>query len=81
VPELGYTFAKGHWGQGYATEAAAAVFDYAQKERSFGRVMSLVHGDNAASHAVVGKFDTAYVERLEVSGRVFERYDWPVSSR
>ena len=53
--ELGYSFAKRAWGNGYATEAAAALRDYAYNELGFDSVSSLVVKKNIASVAVVKK--------------------------
>ncbi|KIF03307.1 GCN5 family acetyltransferase [Streptomyces sp. RSD-27] len=50
--EIGWTFARPHWGHGYATEAARAVL-----ERGFGplgldRITAMIHHGNTASTAV-----------------------------
>jgi [ribosomal protein S5]-alanine N-acetyltransferase len=79
VPEFGYTFAKQHWGQGYASEAARTVFDYIRQNRSIPKVMSVIHTDNRASLGVVQKFGVGYLEPIEMAGRVFDRYDWPTT--
>jgi RimJ/RimL family protein N-acetyltransferase len=78
LPELGYTFAKAHWGQGYASEAAGCVFDYVCARRSFPAIMSVIHAGNAASRAVAHKFGVTYVDDVEMAGRAFERYHWPL---
>ncbi len=78
LPELGYTFGKAHWGQGYATEAAGAVYDYAQSQLSYSTIMSVIHADNKGSRAVVEKFGVAYIDDVELAGRAFERYHWPL---
>ena len=53
-PELGYWIARAHWGQGYATEAAAAVLRIA---RTLGhrRVIAGHYMDNPASGKVLRK--------------------------
>jgi RimJ/RimL family protein N-acetyltransferase len=48
-PELGWALGRAHWGQGYATEAALAVRDWARNERNVGRLISLIAPENAAS--------------------------------
>lgn len=53
--ELGYTFAREHWGQGYATEAATAVRDYAFEQLGYERLSSLVIKENTPSIRVAQK--------------------------
>jgi [ribosomal protein S5]-alanine N-acetyltransferase len=79
VPELGYTFAKQYWGQGYASEAARCVYDYVREARHFPKIMSVIHSENRASYGVVQKFGVTYVDCVEFGGRPFDRYHWPVS--
>lgn len=76
-PELGYTFAREHWGQGYASEAARAVWDYARTHLAHPIVMSVIHAENSASLAVSRKFGTRYLDDLEMAGRAYGRYIWP----
>ena len=47
--ELGYDFQSDYWGQGLATEAAAAVRDYAFGHLGLKRLISLIRPDNVAS--------------------------------
>lgn len=79
VPELGYTLGKENWGQGYASEATRCVFQYARGALNFETIMSVIHADNAASLAVAKKFGVAYVDRIEMAGRSFDRYHWPMA--
>lgn len=78
LPELGYTFGREHWGNGYATEAARAVYEYAQRQLDFPAIMSVIHAQNAGSRAVVAKFQVRYIDVVELAGRPFERYHWPI---
>jgi RimJ/RimL family protein N-acetyltransferase len=48
-PELGWALAREHWGQGYATEAAFAVREWAYAERGVRRLVSLIAPDNVRS--------------------------------
>ena len=59
--EVGYTFAKEHWGQGYATEALEALVAYLFDEIDVTRVCGMLHPDNPASAMV-----------LERTGLLFE---------
>ncbi len=47
--ELGYTFAKETWGNGYATEAAKAMRDHIFSERKEPFIVSLIINENTAS--------------------------------
>ena len=78
VPELGYTFDKQYWGQGYASEAAGCVFQYVRGERKLGKIMSVIDADNHASLGVARKFGVQLSEQIELSGHAFDRYDWPM---
>ena len=43
------------WGQGYATEGAAAALAYSFREREFREVIATVATENLASHRVMQK--------------------------
>ena len=51
--EVGYTFAKEHWGSGYAAEAVEALVRYLFEELGVTRVSGTLHPDNAASAMVL----------------------------
>ena len=51
--EVGYTFAKEHWGTGYATESLAAIVEYLFDRLGVTRVFGMLHPDNAASAMVL----------------------------
>jgi hypothetical protein len=48
-PELGWALMRPHWGHGYATEAAAAIRDWARESRSINELVSLISPDNVRS--------------------------------
>jgi RimJ/RimL family protein N-acetyltransferase len=50
--ELGYDLAKRFWGQGFATEAAAASLDHCFSVLGLTRVVSIIHPENVASRRV-----------------------------
>ena len=51
-PELGWALIRAHWGFGYATEAAAAIRDWAYESRSIDLLVSLISPDNVRSQRV-----------------------------
>ena len=60
--DLGYAFLPAHWGKGYASEAAAAVLDYARRALGLARLAAIVSVDNDRS-----------IKLLERLGFQFER--------
>jgi RimJ/RimL family protein N-acetyltransferase len=54
-PELGYWFGAPYWGQGYATEAARAVIDYAFSDVGHEVLHASAHVTNPASRRVLEK--------------------------
>jgi RimJ/RimL family protein N-acetyltransferase len=61
VVELGWVLAKEHWGQGYASEAAAAARDHAFKELKLTRLISLIMKGNTRSIRVAERIGERYV--------------------
>ena len=53
--ELGFVLAKPHWGQGFATEAAKAVFAWAVSCNEIYRIWATCDVDNTASTRVLAK--------------------------
>jgi len=51
-PELGWCLIRAHWGHGYATEAAAAIRNWAYEVRAVDRLVSLISPDNVRSQRV-----------------------------
>jgi RimJ/RimL family protein N-acetyltransferase len=66
--EVGYTLGRDYWGQGYATEAAGAVRDYALRELGAERLIALIIHGNSASENVARKLGLEY-ERDVLLGR------------
>jgi RimJ/RimL family protein N-acetyltransferase len=66
--ELGWTFARAHWGHGYATEAALAARRWAQDELGVERLISLIDPDNARSIRVAEKLGASPVETVDLDG-------------
>ena len=68
--ELGYDFRSTFWNQGYATEAAFAVRDYAFEVLNLPQLISLIRVGNLASKRVAEKVGMMLVEE-------FTRYGIP----
>ena len=75
VAELGYDFRSDYWNQGYATEAACAVRDFAFHSLALPRLVSLIQPGNPASERVARKAGLTQVGRIRQHGRVYLRYE------
>jgi ribosomal-protein-alanine N-acetyltransferase len=80
-PQLVYALDPPFWGQGYATEAAAAVIDHAFEELGFKEVLASTDSPNAASIRVMERLGMRFLEAGRVLGNphVFYRMtraDW-----
>lgn len=64
-PEIAYELLRRTWGQGYATEAATVVVDWARSS-GFERLWATVWGWNPASLRVLEKLGFVATERREV---------------
>lgn len=53
--EIGYSLAREHWGQGYASEIAQALSDWFFATRPNASFIGFAHRDNAASRRVLEK--------------------------
>jgi RimJ/RimL family protein N-acetyltransferase len=67
-PELGWTLARPYWGNGYASEAAAALRDWARTERGIERLISLIHPDNLRSARVAKRLGATPTETVQLFG-------------
>src|SRR5205809_6488690 len=71
--ELVYVFAADAWGQGYATEAACALRDYARGPLKVRRLIALIDPENTASARVAEKVGMQF-ERAVVRPGCFLRH-------
>jgi [ribosomal protein S5]-alanine N-acetyltransferase len=76
-PELGYTFDRAAWGQGFAREAAGAVFAYAKPALNGARIASLIHPLNVRSQRLARSFGATPGGRVRAFGGVLDRHVWP----
>jgi ribosomal-protein-alanine N-acetyltransferase len=58
--EIGYSFAKACWGQGYATEAGRATLRYSFETLHLERILALAMPPNLASQRVMQKLGMTY---------------------
>ena len=79
--EVGYTFARQYWGNGYATESATAVRDYAFQSRQEDQLVAAIFPENIASITVAKKIGmslrgpiTAFV--MPAEQHLLDRDDW-----
>ena len=63
-PELGWALIRAHWGHGYATEAAAAIREWAHGCRSIDRLVSLISSDNVRSQRVAERLGAIPTETV-----------------
>jgi [ribosomal protein S5]-alanine N-acetyltransferase len=76
-PELGYTFDRNYWGQGYASEAAARVFEYASTTRPARRIVSVIHPANIASIKIAQRCGARQDKNVRLMEQEVFRFIWP----
>ncbi|TWT13220.1 GNAT family N-acetyltransferase [Planomicrobium sp. CPCC 101079] len=67
--EIGYWVAREYWGQGYATEAAAALKEYGSRQLGKKRFVSLIQPENAASRKVAERIGMELEKEITLAGR------------
>lgn len=72
--ELVYHFARPFWGNGYATESARAVTDYAFSTLKLERLLGLTFPANVASQRVLEKTGFAFAREAEWYGMTMREY-------
>jgi len=76
-PEIAFTLARAHWGQGIAREAAAALRDWAWRTLSPTALVSLVKVGNHASGRVAASLGARLTGTLVFEGKPTERWEYP----
>jgi [ribosomal protein S5]-alanine N-acetyltransferase len=74
VAELGYDFRSDYWNQGFATEAATAVRDYAFNILRLPQLVSLMRIGNKASQRVAEKIGMKYIAEFTRYGNRYLKY-------
>jgi RimJ/RimL family protein N-acetyltransferase len=75
-PELGWALTRAFWGQGYATEAAAAIRDWALKRPNVERLVSQISPGNVRSQRVAERLDATPTETITAPGSKRTRVIW-----
>jgi len=68
--ELAWTLARASWGNGYATEAAAAVREWGRTERNVGRLISLISPENERSQRVAERLGALPTVSILLRGKL-----------
>ena len=63
--DFGWRYARAHWGRGYATEAARAVFEHGVGALKLSGIVAVAYEANAGSVRVIEKLGFEYVETLD----------------
>ena len=74
VAELGYDFRSAYWNQGLATEAAAAVRDYAFQVLGLPQLISLIRIGNRGSQRVAEKIGMKSISEFTRYGHQYWKY-------
>jgi RimJ/RimL family protein N-acetyltransferase len=77
-PELGWALVRAAWGNGYATEAARAVRDWARRDRNITRLISLIAPDNIASQRVAERLDAVPTDTVTLSDSLRNFTRWRI---
>ena len=75
IVELGYEFNSKYWNQGYATEAAVAVRDFAFRQLHLRTITSLVRAGNLAAMRVSEKIGMKRTAEIIYKGKQYWQYE------
>lgn len=75
-PELGWALMRTHWGRGYATEAAAAIREWAHERLSIDQLVSLISPDNVRSQRVAERLGATPTETVTPADSGQKRVVW-----
>ncbi|WP_460045027.1 GNAT family N-acetyltransferase [Pseudomonas sp. S2_H01] len=74
VMELGWNTYRAFWGQGFASEAAAAAMHYALEVRREPRIRALITHGNESSLSLAKRLDLTFEAEIEVHGKAMGVY-------
>jgi RimJ/RimL family protein N-acetyltransferase len=80
-PEIAYSLDQPQWGRGLATEAAAAVRDWAFSRGDFAELVSFIQSGNERSKRVAAKLGAVRDGSATLRGTVVERWVHPAPGR
>ncbi len=82
---LGYSLARAHWGQGYASEAVHALLDYLFGELNLHRVVAECDVENTASQKLLERLgfrrEAHLVENIFFKGQYGSEYHYAILQR
>ncbi len=78
--ELGYTLDPAAWGQGFASEAARCVRDYARDVLRLSYAVSAILPSNARSRRVAERGGARADGQMHVVGLAWDRWVWPLGT-
>lgn len=68
-PDIGYAFVERVWGQGLASEAAAATLDHGRRVLGMTTIVAITAPGNAPSQAVLRKIGLRFAGTIRVAGQ------------
>lgn len=68
VVDIGFRLYRCYWNQGYATESAKAVIEYAFNTLKYTFLVAHAHRNNSASHAVIQKIGMHFLKDFDYEG-------------
>jgi ribosomal-protein-alanine N-acetyltransferase len=80
-PEIAYSIDQPFWGKGLATEAAAAVRDWAFSRGNFSQLASFIQSGNDRSKAVAARLGAVRDGNVTLRGAQVERWVYPAPGR
>lgn len=66
-PDIGFAFLARHWGNGYAVESAAAVFEHGRRVLELPRILAITSPDNWGSIRVLEKIGLKFQRLMRLA--------------